>query len=93
MTDHIETRKKLKNIPLKSQFATITKKYTLSNVENEVLNYWYIDHLTFYEIADRLNVSERTARRYHANALRKIKDTIFLVVSFFCPFIGRSKTV
>ena len=71
-TDHIETRRKLKKIPLVKDFNYIVDRCTLSEEEKEILRMHYIEKKNLAFIGDKLGYSERTIKAKHKACLLKI---------------------
>ena len=79
MTDHdkhIETRRKLKSIPLTAAFENILDLCTLSETDKEILRLHYIEDKDFRYIGDTLGFSEKSIKERHREALRKISYAI-----------------
>ena len=72
MSHHIETRRKLQEVPLVSEFEAILKLCTLSDEDKNILRMHYIQKKDFRYIADSLGYSEKTIKQRHKDALRKI---------------------
>ena len=73
---HIETRQKLKNIALISDFENILNLCTLSEVDKQILRLHYIKDKDFIFIGDSLGYAERTIKQRHKNALKKISNAL-----------------
>lgn len=76
MTDHIKTRHKLKGIFSSDAFYSILDMVVLSDTEKEILRLWYLKGLTFMQISEKLGYSERTIKKKHGDALKKIKKIL-----------------
>ena len=72
MSTHIETRKKLKDVALVSDFEHILSSCTLSDTEKQIIRLHYIGEKDFRYIGDTLGYTERTIKEKHKKALRKI---------------------
>lgn len=72
MSDHINTRRKLQEIPLVSDFEQVLDQCTLSDEDKEIIRLHYIQRKDFRWIGDRLGYAERTIKDRHRVALRKI---------------------
>lgn len=62
MSEHIDTRRKLKEIPLISDFESILNLCTLSDEDKEILRLHYIKQKDFRYIGDTLGFSEKTVK-------------------------------
>lgn len=79
MTDHdkhIETRRKLKEIPLTATFENVLELCTLSEMDKQILRLHYIEEKDFRYIGDVLGYSEKSIKERHREALRKISYAI-----------------
>lgn len=76
MSNHIETRAKLKKIRLAKDFEKILESCTLSKEDKEMLRRHYIERQTFAFIGDCLGYSEREMIKMHKEALEKIAAVI-----------------
>ncbi len=76
MSEHIDTRRRLKSIPLISDFNALLNLCTLSEEDKEILRLHYIQEKDFRYIGDRLGYSERTIKERHREALRKISHAL-----------------
>jgi RNA polymerase sigma factor (sigma-70 family) len=72
MTEHIETRHKLRGIPLTATFEDLLSKSTLSDTDKEILRLHYLHEKDFRYIGDQLGFSESTIKARHKKALKKI---------------------
>lgn len=72
MSRHIETRRKLQEVPLVAEFEAILNLCTLSDEDKNILRMHYIQKKDFRYIADSLGYSEKTIKQRHKDALRKI---------------------
>lgn len=72
MSDHVETRRKLQEIPLLSEFENVLSLCTLSEEDKMMLRMHYIQRKDFRYIGDMMGYSEKTIKEWHRNALRKI---------------------
>ena len=72
MSRHIETRRKLQEVPLVSEFEAILNLCTLSDEDKNILRMHYIQKKDFRYIADSLGYSEKTIKQRHKDAQRKI---------------------
>lgn len=76
MSEHIDTRKKLKGIADISSFTTLINSSTLSDNDKKILYLHYIDEKDFRFIGDMLGYSESTIKRRHKKALIKISKLL-----------------
>lgn len=76
MTDHIETRKKIRSIADVSSFSNLIEQTTLSEEDKNILYLHYLDGKDFCFIADTLGYSESTIKRRHKKALQKISKLL-----------------
>lgn len=73
---HIETKHKLKEIPLVDEFERILDACTLSEINKQILRMYYIQEKDFGYIADELGFSIDTVKQRHRKALKKISNVI-----------------
>ena len=76
MTEHIRTRRRLKDIPLVSGFEELLEQCTLSDTDKEILRLHYLKEKDFRFIGDSLGFSEVTIKARHRKALKKIGSII-----------------
>ena len=74
MSEHIETRKKLKGIASVSSFHSLINSATLSQTDKQILILHYIDGKDFRYIGDTLGFSESTIKKRHKKALKKLSQ-------------------
>ena len=67
---HIDTRRKLREIPLLSEFEDLLNLCTLSDEDKEILWLHYIQRRDFRFIAEKLGYSEKTIKDRHHEALK-----------------------
>ena len=72
MSEHIEARKKLKEIPSISRFDELLEMSTLSSMDKEILRLHYLEHRDFQFIGDSLGYATVTIKRRHAKAMAKL---------------------
>ena len=72
MSDHIETRKKIKGIASVSSFASLIDSATLSDTDKQILKLHYLDEKDFRFIGDTLGYSESTIKKRHRKILAKL---------------------
>ena len=76
MSEHIDTRKKLKGIASVSSFQSLIDSVTLSTTDKQILTLHYIEEKDFRYIGDTLGFSESTIKRRHKKALIKISKLL-----------------
>lgn len=76
MSEHIETRQKLKDIESRSYFNNLLESATLSEDEMLFMRMHYIENKDFRYIGDTLGYSETTMKRWHKKILRKLQKLI-----------------
>ena len=76
MREHIETRRKLKEIPRKAIFDALLEQSTLSEEDKFILKLHYLEDKDFRYIADQLGYSEITIKRRHSKALSKLNKLL-----------------
>lgn len=76
LTEHIKTRKKLKNITLVTAFEDLLSQCTLSDTDKEILRMHYLQEKEFSFIGDTLGFSEATIKQRHRKALKKLSNLI-----------------
>lgn len=74
MSQHIETRKRLKSIPSISRFDELLEESTLSDLDKEILRLHYLKEKDFRYIGDMLGYAEVTIKKRHIKALKKISE-------------------
>ena len=72
MSDHIETRRKLKAIPSIYSFDELLEQSTLSDIDKDILRLHYLKHRDFRFIAEALGYAEVTIKKRHTKALSKL---------------------
>lgn len=76
MSEHIDTRKKIKNICRISEFEAILDDCVLTDEEKDIMRLYYLKGKSFSYIADMLGYSECTVKRRHQNVLKKINKIL-----------------
>lgn len=76
MSEHIDTRNKLKGIADISSFTSLINSSTLSDIDKQIVVLHYIDEKDFRYIGDMLGYSESTIKRRHKKALMKISKLL-----------------
>ena len=74
MSQHIETRRKIKEISELKTFNDLLDRSTLNPKQKELMKLFYLEGMTFIEIGEKLGIEEITAKKWHNKALKKIKD-------------------
>lgn len=72
MSEHLETRKKLKEIPELCKFEDLLSRSTLSPEDKQILRLHYLERRNFSYIADSLGYATITIKRKHSRALSKL---------------------
>lgn len=72
MTDHVLTKRKLKDIPDIKSFSDLIDAVKISDEDKEILRYIYLQEKNINWIADTLGFSPNTIKRKHAFALKKL---------------------
>jgi DNA-directed RNA polymerase specialized sigma subunit len=72
VSEHIEARRKLKEIPSISRFHELLELSTLSPIDKEILRLHYLEHRDFQFIGDSLGYATVTIKRRHAKSLSKL---------------------
>ena len=76
MTQHLQTKKYLREIPRLSDFEAILEESTLSDIDKDILRLHYLKQKNFAYIGDALGFSEETIEERHKRALKKITQLI-----------------
>jgi len=76
MSEHIETRKKIKEIASISSFHSLINSVTLSHTDKQILVLHYIDEKDFRYIGDMLGFSESTIKKRHKKILAKLSKVL-----------------
>ena len=77
MTQHLMTRKYLREIPRKADFEALLEESTLSDTEKEIMRLHYLQQKNFAYIGDTLGFSEETIEERHKRALKKLTQLIY----------------
>lgn len=72
MSVHLDTRRKLKDIPDVSRFDDLLERSTLTDEDKEILRLHYLKGKDFRYIGDTLGYAEVTIKKRHAKALSKL---------------------
>ena len=76
MTEHILTRRKLKEIPKIETFEDLLSMSTLSDIDKDILRMHYLKEKDFRFIGDTLGFSEATIKARHKKALSKLNNIL-----------------
>ena len=72
MSEHIETKKRLKEIPNISTFDGLLDQSTLDDTDKTILRLHYLKHRDFRFIGETLGFAEVTIKKRHRKALSKL---------------------
>lgn len=75
-TEHVKTRKQIKDIASISTFNDLLEASTLSAEDKEVLKMHYLEDKDFRYIGDTLGLSEQTIKYRHKKALQKLSKLL-----------------
>lgn len=75
-TEHVKTRKRIKDIASISTFNDLLEASTLSAEDKEVLKMHYLEDKDFRFIGDTLGLSEQTIKYRHKKALQKLSKLL-----------------
>jgi len=76
LSDHIDTRRKLKEIPRKAYFDALLEQSTLSEEDKQILCLHYLEDKSLGYIADILGYAETTVKKRHRKALSKLNKLL-----------------
>ena len=76
LSSHLDTRRKLKDIPDVSRFDDLLERSTLTDEDKEILRLHYLKGKDFRYSGDTLGYAEVTIKKRHAKALAKL-DKLF----------------
>nr|DAJ99860.1 MAG TPA: ECF sigma factor [Caudoviricetes sp.] len=76
MTEHVQTRAKVRQIPRVSTFNALLEECTISQEEKELMRLHYLENKDFCYIGDQLGYSEITMKRWHKKILRKLNKVL-----------------
>lgn len=76
MTEHIQTRAKLQEIPRVSTFNELLDDCMISPEEKILMQMHYLQNKDFRYIGDMLGYSEVTMKRWHHRILKKINKLL-----------------
>jgi DNA-directed RNA polymerase specialized sigma subunit len=76
MSEHIETRRKVKEIADISSFNNLLNSIVISCEDKLLLEYHYLQNKDFKYIGDMLGYSESTIKKRHRKILKKISKIL-----------------
>lgn len=76
MTEHIETRNKLKEIVEIQTFSDLLDRCILSEEDRRIMELHYLQDKDLRYIADILGYSEGTIKKRHRKVLKKLKQIL-----------------
>lgn len=76
LSTHIDTRKKLKNIPKVSTFMELLDSCTLTEEDKEIIKLHYLKGKSLSYIADILGYSESAIKKKHKKVLSKLNKLL-----------------
>lgn len=76
MSEHIETRRKLKSIYSIQSFEDLLESCILTEEDKTILRLHYLKNKDFRFIADELGYSESTIKRHHKKILSKLNNML-----------------
>lgn len=76
MTEHIATRKKLKEIVEIKTFSELLNRCILSEEERRIMDLHYLEYKDFRYIGDLLGFSEGAIKKKHRRILRKLNQVL-----------------
>lgn len=76
MSEHIETKHKIKEIAEISTFESLLQRAMINDKERQLMRLYYIENKTFMEIAEILGYEEPTMKLWHKKVLKKISKII-----------------
>lgn len=76
MSDHVETKKKIKSIYSVKTFEELLQSCTLSDEDKAIMRLIYLKGKPLSVIADELGFSESTIKRKHKTILSKLNKLI-----------------
>lgn len=76
MSEHIETRRKLKDIYSVQNFEDLLESCILTEEDKIILRLHYLKGKDFRFIADELGYSESTVKRHHKKILSKLNNML-----------------
>ena len=72
MTNHMKTRKSLKEIKTINEFESLLQKYILTEDEKKILRMYYVNGKSFAYIGDIMGYSESGVKYKHNQILKKL---------------------
>ena len=75
-SQHIEDRRRVESVTSTKRLMDVINGTVLKPRERQVLLLKIFDDLSHNEIADRLNITEKTSQRLFSKAIRKLQDAL-----------------
>lgn len=72
MSDHIEIRKRLRNITSVAEFEKLLNSRMITDIDKKILEMHYIDNKPLSYIGDMLGYSESYVKKRHRYILRRL---------------------
>lgn len=72
MSDHIEIRKRLRNITSVAEFEKLLNSRMITDIDKKILKMHYIDNKPLSYIGDMLGYSESYVKKRHRYILRRL---------------------
>lgn len=76
-SEHVRAKHRLKEINDVAAFRSLLDRCTLCDEDKTILSLIYLRGKPLDFVADELGISYSTAKRYHARAIRKIKQFLY----------------
>jgi len=76
MTEHVETRNKLRSIVEIQTFSDLLNRCILSEEDKQIMELHYLHDKDLRYIADFLGYSEGTIKKRHRKILKKLKQIL-----------------
>lgn len=76
MTEHIATRRKIKEIVEIDTFSELLNRCILSGEERRIMDLHYLEYKDFRYIGDLLGFSEGAIKKKHRRILRKLNKVL-----------------
>lgn len=73
---HIEERRRVESVTSTERLMKAINGTVLKPRERQVLIYKCFDDLTHNQIADLMNITEKTSQRLFSKAIRKLQDAL-----------------
>lgn len=72
MSDHIEIRKRLRNITSVAEFEKLLNSRMITDIDKKILKMHYVDNKPLSYIGDMLGYSESYVKKRHRYILRRL---------------------